>query len=805
MDESRIREIQELTIAALLHNIGIFMERAKAGSHIEFADKLNPDYEWTYRFFANGFLKIPEKLDKNKIMKIASLCEDPDIREENEIIKKSDLLFEKEKKKVPKKKNGKPLISILSSITINKKKETRFAYHKLLPLEYNKDIFPIQDEIKLSTSDYRELWDKFVNDLRKINIPDVKIFIGALIGVLKKYTWCIPLSEDDDKRDIPLFDHILTTSAIASSLYAYNHSGEDEGSEGKNEFLLVSGDLSGIQKFIFDLKQQGKKGVSKILRGRSFYLGQMTSAAVQYILDETGLTPVNRIMDAGGRFTLLMPNIEEVKRKLKECRRRIEKFCLETFSGELALIIDYGVSFSLKTLRKGKFSQVISELMAYETEKAKKRPLSYALNNTSDNSSFVMEKNYSQLARTGACVICGKEPQIGGNLDNYERGKICNFAYKLGQDLPRGKYILLKNADKLYGNPEPTDFWEKYYLSVKEKFDGNFTDLSYIECINDCEERILPVSEISTHVPKYREDEIEKLKENNKVKEEEEEPKKDQIKTFSHIACESDGIEMLGILKSDLDNMGFIFRGGLPEDKITLTRTVALSRCVNFFFTHYLSEFLSDNDKYKDVYTLFAGGDDLCLIGPWNNMIKLAVDIQAKFHEYTGKNDDITISSGIYFAKPHYPAGKAISHADEVLELSKERGKDSFTMCGYTAKWGEELNRFLNFGRELEKEMEKEKNSPVKSSTLYRFLYYHKEYMSMKDPDIPFIRGVLWLSHLKYDLERNVFSSSLIKGRKSEIKKLFKPLQESHRNREKIFIEKLPLALFPVLWKRRKN
>lgn len=802
MDGSKIKEIQEITIAALLHDIGRFMERAYAGEPTHFTDKPHPDYKWTYMFFekvvGDGLLKIPESLDISKIKRIASLCEDHRNQEENEIIKKSDLLYRHDKWR----KHGdhlreakKPLISILSSISIDKRKSKKLAYHKLLPIGYNEEIFPVQNEdLKLSTREYRDLWDKFVDDLQKIDIPDVKIFIGALIAVLKKYTWCVPVSSDDDYRDIPLYDHMLTTSAIASSLYAYRKTEEDKTTGDNKEFLLVSGDLSGIQKFIFDLKQQGEKGVSKILRGRSFYISQMTSAAVHYILDETGLTPVNRIMDAGGRFTLLMPNTDEVKKKIGNCRDRIEEFCLRTFSGELALIIDYNVSFSLDDMKGDKFSYIIGDFMAVETEKAKKRPLSNALK----KSSFVMEENYVELADKGACIICGKEPQIGGNYDNYERGKICDFAYKKGQELPGAYYILL---EKVYDHPETTDFWGKYHLSVSrsKNFKGDLDKLSYIECINDYGDSVFPVIEISTHVPRYTADNIKKLEENNQIKEDEDPPEPDDIKTFSHIAYESKGIKMLGILKSDLDNMGFIFREGLPKNKITLARTVALSRCVNFFFTYYLSEYLDDKEKYNETYTLFAGGDDLCLIGPWNRMIELSVDIQKEFCKYTGENDDITISSGIHFAKPHYPAGKAISHAEKVLEMSKDRGKNRFTMCGYTAEWGGELNKFLEFGNKLGDEMKKD--SPIKSSTLYRFLYYHQEYLSMKD----LARGALWLSHLYYDLERNVFSSALIRERIDKVKEFFNPLLESHQDREKLFIEKLPLALFPVIWKRRSN
>jgi len=48
-------------------------------------------------------------------------------------------------------------------------------------------------------------------------------------------------------------------------------SGENEGREEKR-FLLVGGDISGVQKFIYKLAspEKAQKGMSKQLRGRSF-------------------------------------------------------------------------------------------------------------------------------------------------------------------------------------------------------------------------------------------------------------------------------------------------------------------------------------------------------------------------------------------------------------------------------------------------------------------------------------------------------------------------------------------------------
>lgn len=58
-----------------------------------------------------------------------------------------------------------------------------------------------------------------------------------------------------------------------------------------------------------------------------------------------------------------------------------------------------------------------------------------------------------------------------------------------------------------------------------------------------------------------------------------------------------------------------------------------LSRMLELFFNGYLHEIIAK--KYKNVYCVFAGGDDLFLLGPWSEMPELAIEINTKFDEYT--------------------------------------------------------------------------------------------------------------------------------------------------------------------------
>jgi CRISPR-associated protein Cas10/Csm1 subtype III-A len=65
--------------------------------------------------------------------------------------------------------------------------------------------------------------------------------------------------------------------------------------------LLVGGDISGIQKFIYTISS---KGAARMLRGRSFYLQLLTEALLRYTLVELGLPYSNVIYSGGGHFYL---------------------------------------------------------------------------------------------------------------------------------------------------------------------------------------------------------------------------------------------------------------------------------------------------------------------------------------------------------------------------------------------------------------------------------------------------------------------------------------------------------------------
>ncbi len=108
---------------------------------------------------------------------------------------------------------------------------------------------------------------------------------------------------------------------------------------------------------------------------------------------------------------------------------------------------------------------------------------------------------------------------------------------------------------------------------------------------------------------------------------------------------------------------------------------------LDVFFSGWI-ESLTRNE-FPHCYTVFSGGDDLFLVGPWDEILELAEQIRREFGRYTG-NPELTLSAGVFLNKSRYPISRASIAADRELESSKTgngKQKDAITTLGHTLKW----------------------------------------------------------------------------------------------------------------------
>lgn len=155
------------------------------------------------------------------------------------------------------------------------------------------------------------------------------------------------------------------------------------------------------------------------------------------------------------------------------------------------------------------------------------------------------------------------------------------------------------------------------------------------------------------------------------------------IRSFDEIVEYGSGAEILAVLKADVDNLGLVFSCGLSkkddkynviDNEMTFSKTNMLSRSIHNFFSYFLSSVMKK--KELNVYTVFAGGDDLFIVGKYNDIVKFAKILNNKFKEFTGYNKEVTISAGIGFFKTGVPVWYMAEETEKLLEQAKHYRAD---------------------------------------------------------------------------------------------------------------------------------
>ena len=118
---------------------------------------------------------------------------------------------------------------------------------------------------------------------------------------------------------------------------------------------------------------------------------------------------------------------------------------------------------------------------------------------------------------------------------------------------------------------------------------------------------------------------------------------------MEELAACSSGIQRIAVCRMDVDNLGAAFHSGFQQEGetdpvkrqrfVNLPRSAALSRQMTLFFRRYINGILSQayNEKYTSmaVAIVYAGGDDVFLVGAWNQVLEAACRIREAFQCFT--------------------------------------------------------------------------------------------------------------------------------------------------------------------------
>ncbi|MEE9322540.1 MAG: type III-A CRISPR-associated protein Cas10/Csm1 [Granulosicoccus sp.] len=622
----------------------------------------------------------------------------------------------------------------------SRKNEALQWRYPLLPLSI-KSLFPVQakdhehNDRKKAQKEYRQLWDGFTSALQSIPQSHRKnwsLWLDHFDSLWAAFASAIPSATvGKTKPEVSLYDHSCTTAALATALWRYHESDEPEVASDQlhaqwdrkrqhqkqadtawsdKKFLLILGDFFGIQPFIFANGGETQRNAAKLLRGRSSYVSLLSECAALRILDELGLPPTSQVINAAGKFLIVAPNLPEVRERLTTLQQEFDEWFLQQTWGESGIGIAWETAASHDFLDRSKqdtppFRRLVDRLFKrMDDVKAQRiglcrpdapRPAFNGFLDTFDNTK-------------GVCAIDGRSPatQAMPNVDN-------RFVCQLSLDqINTGKW--LTHNDRLLVTRNNIDHHTLainlfgYYISFTggEEASGKFGKLASEGSLRRAWDYSLPGDQeqtlfqgyarrsINAWVPLMGEHNAWEQDRYHKIDEEGEWDERAQ-KTFEHIACDDlwpdennrwMGTEALMVLKGDVDNLGNLFETGL--ERPSFAKWSSLSRQMNAYFTVYLPWLCQK--KYPSSYTVFAGGDDFFLIGPWRSTILLAREMRTEFQRYVAANPDIHFSVGLLMIKPGTPVRQLGDMAEAALEQAKaHEGKNAVTLFEQTVHWNE--------------------------------------------------------------------------------------------------------------------
>ena len=381
--------------------------------------------------------------------------------------------------------------------------------------------------------------------------------------------------------------------------------------------LFVGGDLSGIQKFIYNITS---KRAMVSLKGRSYYLKDFTEEVYKEILDipEIKNSQFRRekmeIYCSGGKFYLQVPDTESIRNAIASVRKNREEKLWKEHQGQLSINIDF-IPF------------------VYEGDKVK-------VDGETGNIGLLWTK-------------------ITENFNTLKNQKF--------------KSLLLDRY--------------QYFFEVQEV--GGNVKVCQITGIEDAEKYELPFKDEngdkeSLYVHKSVKEQIEKGLELRD---------KQHFKMLEEYA---DGT-YLGILRMDVDGLGARFVKGFES----MDKYKDFSGKLDKFFDAENGNLHTIQECYKEnLNIVYAGGDDIFVVGRWDKVIDFAETVREEFRVYCDKvlKSDLSISGGIAIVHSKFPIAKAAQIAADAEAKAKDYNngkKNAFCLFGQAISWRDELPDLL--------------------------------------------------------------------------------------------------------------
>jgi CRISPR-associated protein Csm1 len=569
------------------------------------------------------------------------------------------------------------LENILASIKLNEKKDrpAGAGFYKPVALSLTEDgFFPVVERDGDTQKAAQHIAKEIENSLPK-NYREDEAYLEEVLSVLHRTTANLPSAYSPD---VSYYDQQRMTAALAVCLSEKNpddvkqYLSSDKFKDEKVA-LLVGGDISGIQDFIYTITA---KGAAKSLRGRSFYLQILTEAVLRFVLRELKTPYTNVIYSGGGHFFLLAP-LSKAK-ELNGIQQKITQAILKHHGTSLYLALGWA-EVPVSGFMDGKFPEYWGEMHRNLAHRKQKR--------YSELGADIYKRVFKPKEWGGnpddTCDACKEDHRkVNPWAEGGDQDRICtlceSFIEEFGRKLPSHKFVALRfSGAKSSPMDKASDALAEFGMAVQflnDKRDNVNLDAGQIVIWSLDDAKDAEWSE-KWECPKWIRYTARQVPRQSNG----------EILQFDELLAEVEGgFERLGVLRMDVDNLGEIFKSGLGKNA-TLTRLASLSFRISLFFEGWLKKICEEE---ANIYTVYSGGDDVFLIGPWDVMPGLAQKIKDDFARYSSENPYLHLSAGLTFINKKYPVYQAAEDAEKAIDGAKDMdGKDGFTFLGRSWKW----------------------------------------------------------------------------------------------------------------------
>ena len=622
-----------------------------------------------------------------------------------------------------------PLESIFNLLNGNQEK---YSYSPQTMEEKYGINYPKEKSPKFDLPFYKEVRRKILENLKGAEWRAEEI--NSMLELLEATLSYVPSSTNKaEVGDISLFDHVKLTAAIASCIQKnlesraitdYHEELFVKAKEfyTKDVFLLYSMDMSGIQDFIYTISS---KNALKVLRAKSFYLDLLMEHLVDELLEKLGLSRANLIYSGGGHCYLLLPNTEDCKKMVMDQERSVNEWMREEFQTALFLAGGWAEA-SAETLwnhPKGSYGQLYPTMSDAIAEKKMHRysPQEIRALNSQKGKDYTRE-----------CRVCKRLDQL--NQDNLCR--VCSALEELSKSILYQKFFVVMGGKKEGMLPLPG---EKYLEGVSEKeLRRRMEDKDYVRSYGKNSFQAGRHVATKLWVADYTTGD-----------------------TFESFAQKAEGVKRIAVYRADVDNLGQAFvsgflREGADDHYVTLSRTASLSRHLSLFFKYYMKKILEEPDYGmngtpgpRNMAVVYSGGDDLFVVGAWNEVIEFAVDLHEAFQRYT--QGTLTISGGIGIYDPTYPVHIMAQEVQELEEKAKSLdGKNAVALFEEAGAYP--WKRFLD--QVLEEKLKTFQRAFGEGSVYGKSCLYHLlELIRGRQEKIQFARYVYLLARMEPERE----------------------------------------------------